>query len=586
MKCTSIRFFSHAVLTVATAAVLCTHTPCFAAPTAETIRQQDQIQRGEEERQRQLEKQHKEMLEREPQHLAYPKPTQDNATEDSGVCVQVNSITLKGSTNLSESAKAMLVKPYMRRCLSMRDMNGLIRDIVNHYVERGYVTTRAYVAPQDLDSGTLEIIVIEGAIEGIQLNLGSEQDQRRVSTAFPGLRGKTLNLRDIEQGLDQLNRLPSSNAKMEIVPGAQPGTSRIVVTDAPSKTWRARASLDNSGQKNTGTNQYTLSFDKDNLLGLNDLLTVNWSADANAVANAERHKSESASAYYSLPLGYWTITASASSFDYHTELPGGGVDYRSTGDTTSYALDVSRVLHRNADSKTSAGLAFSTKAINNYLEGEKLKASSYNLSTLKASLDHNRRFLSGVLSLGGEYSLGLPVLDAPKDKTSELTTPKHEYYKLVFNGSYMRPFTVAEHEVTFNTRGQVQWTPDTLYNAERLSLGSRYTVRGFQRDSLSGDSGGYVRNELSTSILSEKSRTGWIQDTLGDPQLYVGYDLGSIHRDPKDSFERGTLQGMATGLRSSSEHFGMEFCLSHAVDAPQFMKNRDWEVYWTFTVKI
>lgn len=565
---------------------LCTHSTCFAAPTAETIRQQDQIQRGEEERQRQLERQHKEMLEREPQRLDLCKQAPEEGTAETGVCVQVNNITLRGSTHLSESDKALLFDPYVRRCLSMRDINELIRSIVNHYVDRGYVTTRAYVAPQDLSSGKLEITVVEGTIEGIQLNEGSAPDQRRVGTAFPGLQGKTLNLRDIEQGLDQLNRLPSSNAKMEIVPGTKPGTSRIAITDSPAKTWRARASLDNAGQKNIGTNQYTLSFDKDNLLGLNDMLTVNWSADANAVANFERHKSESASAYYSLPLGYWTITASASSFDYHTELPGGGVDYRSTGDTTSYALDISRVLHRNAESKTSGGIGFSTKAINNYLEGEKLKASSYNLSTLKASLDHNRRILGGVLSLGGEYSLGLPVLDAPKDKSSNLVTPKHEYYKLVFNGSYMRPFTVAEHEVTFSTRAQVQWTPDTLYNAERLSLGSRYTVRGFQRDSLSGDSGGYVRNELSTSILPAKSRTGWIQDTLGDPQLYVGYDLGSIHRDAKDSFERGTLQGMATGVRSSSEHFGMDLCLSHAVDAPSFMKKREWELYWTVTVKI
>jgi len=159
------------------------------------------------------------MLEREPQHLASPKPTQENATQDSGVCVQVNNIMLHSSTHLSESTKAILVNPYVRRCLSMRDMNGLIRDIVNHYVELGYVTTRAYVAPQDLASGTLEITVVEGAIEGIQLNQGSGQDQRRVSTAFPGLQGNTLNLRDIEQGLDQLNRLPSSNAKMEIVPG-------------------------------------------------------------------------------------------------------------------------------------------------------------------------------------------------------------------------------------------------------------------------------------------------------------------------------------------------------------------------------
>lgn len=557
-----------------------------AAPTAEAIRQQEQIVRGEEERQRQLEKQHKEMLERQPQAIDLGQQKTAEEPVDDSVCVQIDSIMLRGAALLSASAKAKLTAPYAGRCLSMRHIKELIRDITNHYVEQGYVTTRAYVAPQDLASRILEITVVEGTIEGIQLNQNDPSDQRRVRSAFPWLQGKPLNLRDIEQGLDQLNRLPSSNAKMEIVPGAQQGTSRIVITDQQAKSWRVRASVDNSGQKSTGVNQYTLSFDKDNLLGVNDMLTVNWNADADTLASFERHKSESSSFYYSVPLGYWTITGSASFFDYHTHLESGGAAYLSTGNTTTYTLDVSRVLHRNADGKTSAGVSFTTKKINNFLEHERLEASSYDLSIAKASLDHSQRLLGGVLSLGGEYHLGLPVLDAPKDKTTELSAPKHEFYKLVFSVGYMRPFALLGHEFTFSTRGQAQWTPDTLYNSERLNLGSRYTVRGFQRDTISGDSGVYVRNELSTPVLPEKQRPAWLTETFGVPQAYLGYDAGFIHKDETDTYERGTLQGAALGLRASGERFATDLCLSHALDAPAFMKNRDWELYWTFSIKI
>ncbi len=558
----------------------------YSAPTAESIRQQEQIVRGEEERQRQLEKQHKEMLERQPQaiDLGQQKPAEEPV--DDSVCVQIDSIVLRGAELLSASVKAKLTAPYAGRCLSMRHIKELIRDITNHYVAEGYVTTRAYVAPQDLASRTLEITVVEGTIEGIQLNQNEPSDQRRVRSAFPWLQGKPLNLRDIEQGLDQLNRLPSSNAKMEIAPGAQEGASRIVITDEQAKSWRMRASVDNSGQKSTGVNQYTLSLDKDNLIGVNDMLTFNWNADADTLASFERHKSESSSFYYSVPLGYWTITGSASYFDYHTHLESSGVAYLSTGNTTTYTLDVSRVLRRDADGKTSAGVSLTTKKINNFLEHERLQASSYDLSIAKASLDHSQRLLGGVLNLGAEYDLGLPVLDSPKDKTTELASPKHEFYKLVFTGGYTYPFAVLEHEFTFSTRAQAQWTPDTLYNSERLNLGSRYTVRGFQRDTISGDSGGYVRNELSTPVLPEKQRPAWLTETLGVPQAYLGYDAGFIHKDETDTYERGTLQGAALGLRASGERFATDLCLSHALDAPGFMKNRDWELYWTFSIKI
>jgi hemolysin activation/secretion protein len=556
------------------------------APTAEMLRQQDQIIRSDEDRQRQLERQHKEMLGRQQSNLEGQQQNATGAEADDSVCVQVKAITLNGATLLSASEKTALTKPYAGQCLSMRRIEQLIRDITNHYIAKGYSTTRAYLEPQDISTGTLVIKVIEGSIEGIRLNEDTPADRWRVRTAFPGLVGEPLNLRDIEQGLDQLNRLPSSDAKMEIVPGEQPGTSRIVITDKQAKSWRVRANLDNSGQKSTGTDQYTLSLDKDGLLGLNDLLTFNYSADADSLASFERHQSESSTFYYSVPLGYWTFTGSASFFDYHTFLAGGGVDYRSTGNTTTYTLDATRVLHRDADGKTSGGVSFITKKINNFLEGERLKTSSYDLSILKTSLDHSQRILGGLFNVTGEYHLGLPVLDAPQDKTSQLVTPKHEYYKLVLSGGYTRPFSVLEHDLTFSTQGQLQWTPDTLYNSERLNLGSRYTVRGFQHDSLTGDSGGYIRNELAASILPAKERPEWVTKTLGNPQIYVGYDAGFIHRDETDAYERGTLQGAAAGLRASSEHFSTDLCLSHPLDAPSFMKNRDWEFYWMFSFKI
>ena len=41
--------------------------------------------------------------------------------------------------------------------------------------------------------------------------------------------GEPLNLRDLEQGLDQLNRLRSVDLTADIAPGSQPGASRIIL---------------------------------------------------------------------------------------------------------------------------------------------------------------------------------------------------------------------------------------------------------------------------------------------------------------------------------------------------------------------
>jgi len=554
-------------------------TQCLAS--SEVIRKQEQIERDLERQRLEQKHQHQKALEKKPSRIEIDHPAPLVEAEKKDVCVQIDSIAFIGATLLSDSEKAGLTGPFVGRCLSMNHINEVVRATTNLYIERGYVTTRAFVPAQDLASRRLEIRVVEGEVESIRLNDDSPADRRRIAMAFPsGIVGKPLKLRDIEQGMDQLNRLPSGNAQLRIEPGEKVGSSRIVVTDQPGRMWRFRVGLDNSGQKSTGEIKAFASVDKDNLLGLGDMLSLNLSGDAKALLDMSRLGSRSISAYYTVPFGYWNVTASAGVSEYHTHLEGGGAEYLNDGRTSTYGLDLNRVLHRGSQSKTTAGISLGVKDVDNFIEKERLVASSYDLSILGASLGHERRFFDGVLGLSGELHLGLPLFGVDRDSSSERSVPKSEFRKLSLTGSWMRPYEIAGHTVTFSTQGAAQWSPDTLYNSERLDLGGRHTVRGFQLDSLGGDSGGYVRNELAVSILPQ-GRSAWFTSVFDDLQFYAGYDAGFIHRDSDDEYERGVLQGAAFGVRLRGGLLETDFCVSRPLDAPSFMKNRDWEVYWT-----
>jgi len=458
---------------------------CFAF--SEVIRKQEQIERVQERQRLEQKHQHEKALEKKPSRIEIDHPAPLEKAEKTDVCVQIDRIAFIGATLLSDSEKASLTGPFVGRCLSMNHINEVVRATTNLYIQRGYVTARAFVPAQDLASRRLEIRVVEGEVESIRLNDNSPADRRRIAMTFPsGIVGKPLNLRDIEQGMDQLNRLPSGNGQLRIEPGGKVGASRIVVTDQPGKMWRFRFGLDNSGQKSTGEIKSFASVDKDNLLGLGDMLSLNLSGDAKALLDMSRLGSRSISAYYTLPFGYWSVTASAAVSEYHTHLEGGGAAYLSDGRTSTYGLDLNRVVHRGSQSKTTAGISLGVKDVDNFIEKERLVASSYDLSILGASLGHHRRLFGGVLGLSGEFHLGLPLFGADRDSTSERSVPKNEFRKLLLTGSWMRPFEIAGHPVTFSTQGAAQWSPDTLYNSERLDMGGRHTVRGFQLDSLGG----------------------------------------------------------------------------------------------------
>lgn len=66
---------------------------------------------------------------------------------------------------------------------------------------------------------------------------------------FPGLEGKPLKLTELDQGLDQANRLQSNTTKLDILPGRQVGGSVIRLRNQHAKPWLITAGTDNYGQK-------------------------------------------------------------------------------------------------------------------------------------------------------------------------------------------------------------------------------------------------------------------------------------------------------------------------------------------------
>ncbi|MGY2440906.1 POTRA domain-containing protein, partial [Pseudomonas sp. SDO52101_S400] len=153
-------------------------------------------------------------------------------------CFPIKDIELKGADSLSDSDKARLLKPYIGQCLGVPQLNELLKVITDHYIEKGLVTSRAYLPQQDLSAGHLKVLVVEGKLESLKGADNSKLSERELAMAFPGKAGELVNLREIEQMVDQLNRLPSNQAKMELSPGKNVGGSEVLVNNTAQKPWR------------------------------------------------------------------------------------------------------------------------------------------------------------------------------------------------------------------------------------------------------------------------------------------------------------------------------------------------------------
>ncbi|HBI6863370.1 TPA: ShlB/FhaC/HecB family hemolysin secretion/activation protein [Enterobacter cloacae] len=523
-----------------------------------TIQQQQQQLLDENQRQR-------EALERS---VVLPRPVRpDDTSASKGPCFFISRIELSGATLLSPSAKKRLVAPWLNQCLDIARLNTLTNAVSDWYISRGYITSRAFLTEQDLSGGVLRLAVLEGKLQQIRLE---GVPARTLTMTFPGLEGKILNLRDIEQGMEQLNRVRQRPVEIEILPGDRQGYSVVNLTASPEFPLSGSASFDNSGQKSTGTGQLSGALYGNNLLGLADKWFVSGGRSSDF---SNSHDAQNFAAGISVPYGYGLLDYSYSWSNYLSTIDNNGFLWRSTGDTETHRLNGSWVLFRNGDIKTGVSAGITHRINHNYLDDVLLATSSRKLSSLSVGINHTQKIASGVATLNPTFTQGVPWFGAEDDNDKHGDVPKAEFRKWSVNGSFQRP--VADR-LWWLTSVYFQWSQDRLYGSERLTLGGEASVRGFKEQYISGDNGGYWRNELNYSLFT----LPWV----GDVGVLAALDGGWLKKDGFDRYASGTLWGTALGITTANRWFTSQFSVGTPVDYPDWLAPDRLTIYYRVSV--
>lgn len=497
--------------------------------------------------------------------LPLPAPATPGDTEASGPCFQVTEIRLEGNTVLDVKARASLTNSYLNTCMGLSHINGLIRAVSQWYLAKGYITSRAFLPEQDLATGVLTLGVLEGRIEAIVVN-GKPDPMTR--TLFPSLVGEILNLRDLEQGVDQLSRLRSLSYRLDIQPGHQAGLSIVNLKGGRAFPVQGSLDLDNSGQQSTGEEQGRLSLSVDDLLSLADQWTLGASSSTDG---RDAHDAATWQAGVSLPYGYWLLDAGYQYSEYRNDVQSRGFVFESRGDTRTVTGNLTRTLYRDGESKISAVAGITHRQSRNLIMEQLLESSSYELSSLRLGLNLATRVNRHFFTLNPALTLGTDWFGADSDHGRSPLLPQAQFEKWGLFGSY----STAGGHLGWLSTGSLQWSPDVLYSVERLSLGGEASVRGFKEQSISGDIGGYLRNEVSWQGQSP----AW----LGQWRTWLALDMGRVDLgNQQDSWRN--LVGTAAGWEQRYQHFTANISIGFPVSAPGWLNPDPWVLYYRASV--
>lgn len=378
--------------------------------------------------------------------------------------------------------------------------------------------------------------------------------------AVPPKPGDILNLRDVEQALENFKRVPSAEADIQIVPADQPGQSDLHIAWKQGLPLRLALSGDDSGSQGSGKYQGGVTLSFDNWWTLNDLFYASLNQDLGG-GDAGARGIRGATLHYSVPLGYWLLGTTFSRSSYYQTVAGASQDYIYSGTSGNAELKLARLLYRDASRKTTASLRAWRRQSNNFIDDTEVQVQRRAVGGWELGIGHKEFVGPATLQGNLAYKRGSGAfgsLPAPEEAFGE---GRSRFALIAADASLNLPFKLAAQRWRYSANWRAQFNRSPLTPQDRFAIGGRHTVRGFDGEaSLSAERGWLLRNELSATPGASRQ------------EFYVGLDHGEVGGPGSERLIGKRLTGAVIGLRGGFKNLQYDLFAAAPLDQPAGFK--------------
>lgn len=415
---------------------------------------------------------------------------------------KVDTIQVEGSTLFGAADFAAITSPYQGQEATLNDLEKVVEQINKLYWEKGYLTTQAYVPPQDVDKGTVTIKVVEGRLGKICVSENKHYRTKSILKRLSVEEGQLFNIKQLEKDLNWSNQNNNYRLKATLSPGTSTGETNVTLEVAERQPWQISPTFDNQGRPFIGTYRGGVELSNDSLLGFGDRLFAKYLGASGT---------NTALGSYFIPINKWGdelgFSYGWSHVDVDLNVPAqpdidgiahsGGIVYSHPFDKRrmwvgDIGINARRIRTFIADTRTSL---------------DEIRSAQVGLSFNRP--DHLGRTFARV-----QTSLGLDIFGGNSQfwKTEAMFTRIHQ----------------LPWDNTLILRGYGQLTPDDLPSAEAFQVGGAYSVRGYSEGLFVGDRGYNftIEDRFPIPFLSHVSP--WLADRL---QGAVFFDIGQTFLD-------------------------------------------------------
>lgn len=436
--------------------------------------------------------------------------------------VDVKSFKVTGVTVASEEEIQNVLAGFKDKPLTVGEIESAAQRVANHLRGKGYPLVQAYLPPQRVDGGEIEIAVQEGRLDGLSGKDGvtvsgtgervnSEIIEKLVSKGTQP--GAPLRMADLERGVLLAGDLAGiKSVKTQIEPGSQAGTTQVKAVVEEGKVASASLWADNYGNRYTGADRKLGLFTLNSPTGNGEQISLN-------LINSDH--SQSTRLGVQVPVGDdgWKVglayTDMKSSFSNEMRT----IDLNSSGSVASWMA--SYPLIRSALQNVNLGGALDGKRFTTDLTWGRENDRKLDVATLFANGDF-------IDSVGGQNRWSATISQGKTNLSAHALYEQNDALGAKtaghfgkFNFQLSRLDTIGTSNWTWLAGLAGQVAGKNLDSVEKFQLGGPGGVRAYPVSEGIGDSGVLFNAELRYRLP---------QQSFGDTHLFGFYDAGRVRQ--------------------------------------------------------
>jgi hemolysin activation/secretion protein len=408
------------------------------------------------------------------------KPVATPASREANIPVKRFEFGTSEILTANEIHAALL--PYEGRTVSLNDLFDAVDAINALYTAKRMPTARAFLPPQDLKEGVVQLQLIEArvgalGVEGLQdLKPGFVQERMRLKG------GDLMSVQKLEDDLVRFNRLHDTQLRASVKPGSQFGTTDVVLNAVEPPRFQNSVFIDNAGRYTVGENRIGLISHVNGVSGNGDSLVFSATGS---------HGSNSFFLGYSRPLTLQDLNLDVNLSQGDIKVVEGSfAPLDVTGASRELSFSLSKPLEVTSERLWTLYTRFARKNSTSEFGGALQQDVTLNALTLGSSIQQQR----GMQSWSADMSLTQGVGRQPDDQ---------KFLVLRSNLAWLNSFS-ADQQLLL--RGALQYSGDALLpSSEQFQLGGSSSVRGYSEGLLSGRSGYLMSAEYRINVQPSSS---------------------------------------------------------------------------------